>query len=741
MKKIFSILAAALLLAPVGCRQQEWAPLQTLSADVESITAPAIGAGYQVNITANTAWKTVTDGSDWVLASMTESTGNGTLKLSVSENASDEVRSAVVSFVSKSDPSVSCKVAVVQSGRSGDGYVSVSVLRAMEQKDGDVTISDDVKVKGFVTTSHLDGNWFDGCIAIQDSFKEGNSGINVKLPSAVECVKGSEVEVSLSGAVLGRNDSGVLTLTVSGEDALVVLPTTVIPVSPVGISYDEFITGAYESMYVMLEGWQVADAYIGAVYSECPVMENENGDNVTLAASESSSFGNYQLKDGSGHFCGIAAAGSVWPTTESDVLLNGDRIGVIIGIESLPYVFSFTATGGSGNTLKYITASKGSYDGVTKTLSNWYYDEPVRAALEVRMAGRSASDTRGTLLYSHTSGADNIPAKSFVSEQAGGDEFKDESYYKLQVPLLMDLPSEFELSFGLAAWKNSCHKTWKIMYSDDDNTWHEGATLELEVSGDTKVDGSNVHVQIYTFTIVPEIAFESGDVLYIKIMPYGTEAISGSLSPWGCDVRMWGAIAITAAEEYDTARPSGNVVYFEPFDNLVKGVDYLYGAKLGHLLNIYGAEIGDWTPEQASGLTGSNVGERPGYAQIGILAKDTHYMHAFSQKEAGSLVTPALGTAGDLELSFKALAYSMFDSGRTSSDAAGDLTDVVVEVIDGGSIDGASRKVISGLSYTSWETYSLRITGATAATRIRFTSDLGEGQFARWFIDDITVIK
>ena len=74
-------------------------------------------------------------------------------------------------------------------------------------------------------------------------------------------------------------------------------------------------------------------------------------------------------------------------------------------------------------------------------------------------------------------------------------------------------------------------------------------------------------------------------------------------------------------------------------------------------------------------------------------------------------------------------------------DKKGDLTEIVVEVIGGGTIDGATKKVVSGLATDAFNTYSLTIDGATASTALRFTSEPASGEFSRWFIDDICVTK
>ena len=61
-------------------------------------------------------------------------------------------------------------------------------------------------------------------------------------------------------------------------------------------------------------------------------------------------------------------------------------------------------------------------------------------------------------------------------------------------------------------------------------------------------------------------------------------------------------------------------------------------------------------------------------------------------------------------------------------------------VNNGGTINGAASARITDLpcDWTSKE-YRFEIKGATAATTLTFSSDVADGQFSRWFIDDILV--
>ena len=167
-----------------------------------------------------------------------------------------------------------------------------------------------------------------------------------------------------------------------------------------------------------------------------------------------------------------------------------------------------------------------------------------------------------------------------------------------------------------------------------------------------------------------------------------------------------------------------------------------FSGKLAAMLNFCGSDISVWDAAAKNGLSGVNVRQRPGYAQIGFVETQT-VAQGFYTNSVGSLLTPAFGASGTLRVSFDAMAYknTSVHANSGAKDMGGDLKSVIVEVIGGGTIDGATKKVVSGLATDAFNTYSLTIDGATASTALRFTSEPASGEFSRWFIDDICVTK
>lgn len=419
------------------------------------------------------------------------------------------------------------------------------------------------------------------------------------------------------------------------------------------------------------------------------------------------------------------------------------------GITELPYVFSLYATTDESNVLKYATASAlSAYDATKKYFENKYTDKnQAGAEFIVRGAGRKSTEVRTSLYYSNVYGCDNIPAKSFVTPESAGAEYV-ESFFRLAIPLQMTFPSKFNMTFGMALW-GSAIRDWKIQSSKDAQNWIDCGSFSNHSKSDAKY---------YIFNVCCELSdnFVAGDVLYLRWIPSGKAKVTdptATTTGWGSDCRFWGGVVISDPSQTVSSSPvNSDVVYYEPFDRMTGGVDYLMGGqmngteKLGHLANAVGTDISAWTQEQASGLTGINVAMRPGYVQVGYVNPTVNYTSTLNAN-VGSLITPVLAE-GNLSLEFKAVAYRSplirTDDANIKGDRkdyAGDATTIIVEVLNGGTIDGATSKTIENVPTNAFKTFKLTIMNATDETQVKFTSPSITDRYTRWFLDDICVTR
>lgn len=741
---VFLAAAAALL----SCTEGPDMPLQSLSLDKDIIVAPSMGAEYSLRISSNTSWKMEYSAVEWVVPSVEEFVGTSNIVLTVAENSSEE-RTGVV-YVESKDGKVSRELKIVQSGAKSDGFISISSLRQME-KDGEEVVIDaaSTRIKGFVVTDAVKGNWFNGSFAIEDSFSQPSSGMTVMVTGDYEAFSmGEEVSVELDKAVLKRSEAGLLTLTPVSRPYKT--ESTQIEMKPVKVDFDGLSDGAYESMFVETEGFQVVEESIGGVLAMSPYFENKDGQRFRLSVFENASFSGDSYPEGVGNVCGIAGCAAaepdLYPTSGSDLALSEMRIGVLPGIRSLPYVFSFYHSEQTNGKTKYVSCAKPSWNAATQLLKGVVatdIEQSKGVFLEVTAYGSEASKIYGPNVWAEAGAHDNVNTSGFVSQDCKTTPTAECGFW-LTVPLQMEMPRDFNVSFGLAANNKYVLSRWMVSWSEDKSTWHDAGEIHIDRC---KTGGS--YYLYFTVPVHVDIPLSAGTNLYLKFTPQGSDGTDGYTGADGhgssCYVCLHSAIVLSTETEGSTSVPAG-AVYFEPFDKLTAGMDYFIGEKLGGLANYCADEISSWTEGQKRGMSGTRVMERPGYAQIGYVETERASSRTNYVNEPGELLTPSLGKAGNFTLSFKACTYRTPairpNAAMTTPDVGSpDITSVVVEVVGGGSIGGKASVTVSGLPTDSFQTFSLKIDGATAATQIRFTSAPASGQFSRWFIDDILVVE
>ena len=410
------------------------------------------------------------------------------------------------------------------------------------------------------------------------------------------------------------------------------------------------------------------------------------------------------------------------------------------GITQLPYVFSLFSSTSTGSTPKYL--SKPVYSGdKTNNYDLVLTDNSVGATMLTHLVGNETYPANTYLYYyAWAKGCDRITGKSFLAD--GVLDNDEKSYYKLTVPLRIQIPETLHVTFGLGAIQGGCVRDWKVQYSGDDMDWKDAATISLPAYS----------TRIFSVDIKPQGTIS--DVLYMRWMPTGTVGANGSTTTgFNQEVNFWGGVVLSETTVPATDIPAASI-YFEPFDEIFGGVDYLSASqpngieKLGQLVYAHGSIIGSWTAEQKDGLTGSHVVMRPGYVQIGRPNDNQAYNFDTYNNNIGSLVTPKL-QAGNLNLSFKAMILrdpTYGRSGGTSfkNEAAGNMLydTIIVNVKGAGTFeDGTTSKSISGVSHTQFATYTFIITNATADTQIEFTSPTDKDKNTTWFLDDICVSK
>ena len=692
LNSFFRMAAAfALLLSAGACKDDVALPMQSITLSSHAILAPSFATTLSFDVAANCEWQIFVTGNDdgWAELSQVSATGTATVSVMVDENTTAQSRSLTIRAVAKRNADVTDELIFEQASASAEGYLSIPELRALAA-DGDYTVSEEMKLRGIVVSSVQDNNYFENCLALQSALKPG-CGITLR-----------------TDETLYRNP--------------------------------ELRSGAYESMYAGLysqvyvpEGGSLGDMTLKDNLS----MQDPDNNRFRLVASQASSFGIDPAPTGSGVLKGIVVpqdgAYAIRPCTAEDKELTGLRFGAQVGIR-LPYVFSFYASSQANKDCKYVTVTDGSFDKLGADFKVEDKDVSKCVVLTAKVASTSNSSHFRLTHWADEGAHDNIPAKSMVYGQ--------DSYFLLTVPLAEDMPASFRISFGMSG-TGGAPKNWAMAYSTDGEEYVTPSDGSTAIAIPEAITGSG-YFYYFTVTLTPQLRLMKGQTLLLKLYPTDNVSCNGGTAGYNSDSRLHSCIAIEAVPKFSTSKPAG-AVYFEPFDGLTEGLDYLYGDKLAAMLNYCGSDISEWSAELKNGLSGTHVRQRPGYAQIGYVESQA-VKRAEYKNEAGALLTPALNAAGDLNLSFRAMAYKTCSDrpkGKANEpkDKKGDLTEIVVEVVGGGTINGATKAIVSGLATDAFNTYSLKITGATASTQLRFTSEPASDEFSRWFIDDICVTK
>ena len=786
--------AFALLLAAGACKDDVALPMQRVALNTHAILAPSFATTLSFDVEANCDWTISVAGDDtsWAELSRTEATGMATVAVSIAENDTSGSRSLTIRVVAKRNAAAAEELSFVQASATAEGYLSIPDLRKLAA-DGDYTVTQDAKMRGIVVSSVQDNNYYDNCIALQSALK-ANCGITLRTDEVLYRKPGEELEIDLKGAVVGVNpETGVMEVKPAADDKVSRTETTQVTPAAVPVSYVQLASGDYESMYVALDvqvvvsdlnkllsdnvtvqtqdderfvlcarqastfgidavpvtyeqlmsgdyesmyvslGVQVVVSDMNKKLSDNVTVQTQDDERFVLCARQASTFGIDAVPVGSGRLCGIAGiyegAYAVMPCTSGDIAMTSPRFD---GGITLPYVLSImtkTASNGAGKYIFYSGSnSTGSIDGVAATAM-----DGTGASITAKLS--SSGGNLGFRYWNENSGHHNLPMKSWT----GG---KDKDYALFTFPLNESVDGPFRFSFGWSA-SGTAPANWTLSYSNDNVVWYTPAPTDEPhfVIPQGKSVGSGKNFFYWTIDITPQIPLERRGTLYIRVTPFNQVTVNSGTVANGGEIRLHSCAVVEKVPSFSTEKPAG-AVYFEPFDNLTTGLDYRHGDKLAGMLNFCGSDISVWDAGAKNGLSGTNVRQRPGYAQIGFVETQTVAQGSYANS-AGSLLTPAFGASGTLRVSFDAMAYknTSVHSNSGAKDMNGDLKSVVVEVIGGGTIDGAAKKVVSGLTYTEFKNFTLTIDGATASTALRFTSEPASGEFSRWFIDNICVTK
>ena len=718
-------------------------PKSSLRTDKTQIAAPAMESDFTVALKANCNWQVVIEDEDaqWLSISPKTGLGNADIVLSLMPNTST-IRETEVTIRSTDDPAQTLTVFVKQSAHGS--YLSIAELRSLASNltvgTPEYTITEDKKICAIVNTAAIGANLPGGVFGIQDA-KEPGSGILVRTEELSWNDFGEELEIPVKGAVLTRDGNGILELQPAADAAIVRTETSNVQLSPVVISHADYVAKTYESMYVATETVQAVATELTATMDGRVEFQDEDNERYAVYTWSGAAFVGTAVPTGSGRLAGIASLvdGEVvlLPVTAEDFALSGNRFGAASGIR-LPYIFSFKAKGASDADGMYYNTMRMS-DGSTWT--NFLSAPPAKQIVE-------PNDGSGVTMTFYRSKASSNGNNNGVRFRVNADKLDNifslqlwdtgnpYPYVLLTYPIAETVSGTLWLSCSVTG-TNYAPRNYTVQSSTDNTLW--------ETCGDLLIPSGKRNVpHFFSVPVTLHETLRKGSTLYIRIMQKEDIRIGGDTKATeGGEGRLHAAIVLDQPSSDLTTFPAG-AIYTEGFDRIYGGVDYLLGSDKLVNMNVFsGNDISIWDEAEKSGLTGENVSARPGYVQIGHAPFQATLPNALSCK-VGQLTTPALSAlteATDIEVTLKAMAYKTGSMMADAADKEGDMTSFKVEVIGGGTIDGETSKVISGMNYQSFSDFRFMVNGATSATQLRFTSEAVEGSFTRWFLDDICVVK
>ena len=718
-------------------------PKSSLRTDKTQIAAPAMESDFTVALKANCNWQVVIEDEDaqWLSISPKTGLGNADIVLSLMPNTST-IRETEVTIRSTDDPAQTLTVFVKQSAHGS--YLSIAELRSLASNltvgTPEYTITEDKKICAIVNTAAIGANLPGGVFGIQDA-KEPGSGILVRTEELSWNDFGEELEIPVKGAVLTRDGNGILELQPAADAAIVRTETSNVQLSPVVISHADYVAKTYESMYVATETVQAVATELTATMDGRVEFQDEDNERYAVYKWSGAAFVGTAVPTGSGRLAGIASLvdGEVvlLPVTAEDFALSGNRFGAASGIR-LPYIFSFKAKGASDADGMYYNTMRMS-DGSTWT--NFLSAPPAKQIVE-------PNDGSGVTMTFYRSKASSNGNNNGVRFRVNADKLDNifslqlwdtgnpYPYVLLTYPIAETVSGTLWLSCSVTG-TNYAPRNYTVQSSTDNTLW--------ETCGDLLIPSGKRNVpHFFSVPVTLHETLRKGSTLYIRIMQKEDIRIGGDTKATeGGEGRLHAAIVLDQPSSDLTTFPA-RAIYTEGFDRIYGGVDYLLGSDKLVNMNVFsGNDISIWDEAEKSGLTGENVSARPGYVQIGHAPFQATLPNALSCK-VGQLTTPALSAlteATDIEVTLKAMAYKTGSMMADAADKEGDMTSFKVEVIGGGTIDGETSKVISGMNYQSFSDFRFMVNGATSATQLRFTSEAVEGSFTRWFLDDICVVK
>ena len=565
--------------------------------------------------------------------------------------------------------------------------VSRTLTEVLAGEDG--TIKESVKTTLTVVSDPSCANLPENTAVVTD----GTSYAALRISSASSLSAGSKVTVSLKGAVLDKK-----TATISASPEMISEKEA--GTAPAAVTATAGQLSSLEYHLVEIKNVQATDAFVGKNYSGEVTMETDSKENFILNFYPSSTFSGV-IPENSGSVKGIVLGGKLCPRTSDDISLILDRMGNG-GVKSFKPVFctyEFT----NGSTTPQI--KNATINGQVMSFTNGGRIEKV-GGTEGEMAFAQGKTSTPYNVYMYSTGWD-----------------AEGTYLQLSCPAAEDISGKVAVTFSLNG-AAEVQQVWNIFWSNDGKTWtpteytwnNVNNTDALASAAKNTFKAQNTTSKGITrteFTVPSSKKINAGSNLYVKLVPTTT------LTSATTKVQLGFGFYVSPGDISNTEQPAGALA-FNNFAECTAGTDYMLGSEVRYLANVT-------TPAYAKeGWTVTTGYERMGYAMFGSASSGNH-----------GITTPALsGISGnaDITVMFKCCLYM-------PSSYVGAKDDICVKVAEG---DGTVGEIVWDSSlesdYYSWHTATVKISGASAATKVFIGAGAGNASGdRRFFLDDVVV--
>ena len=536
---------------------------------------------------------------------------------------------------------------------------------------------------------------------------DGTWAVRAALPQGSSVKAGDKVQIETTGGTLKREQNGGVTIELE-TPVTIISSGNEVPVSRVQPS----AVARFENAIVQVYPCQVQDSYLGKNWGGVVglVTDDAEGGKFDVEVASGASFASAGVPAGTGVITGVVIDGKIHPRTAADIEMSETGRDSYKEPYQIAPVMAFYQLGAKNS------HSNGSISDETKFT---FTDVPGYS-----VAGASIEKVGGTSNAMAMNGAVATPFQNCCTIKKWDAA---DTYLMYTVPVNQKIYGDLEFAFSISCGTVGVFATdWEVFWSTDKTSWKKvdsvyGASNTTPGSGNSgkfsfvSKDYSQNRMTA-SFSIPEGEAISSGNI-YIKMIHPPVDASNSSKT-----LRVNVGFYLASATPFPVEERYANVILQENFNNAVNGINPVAGIPV-YYLGYYTSNVAYYGRFQVTGASN--------------MLRGCLHMSAESGENYIAASPSSLTGTADLVLKFKAAPY-VNPSSKTLAVAENKIS---VECEGGGT---AGEIVWDNPDFASdpynWHNATVKITGATSATRIKI-GNKADASGASFFIDDIVLSR